>query len=147
MGFALEMFAGHPNMSYRAAQAEKNGVVKVKPGEIKIHEVDMQLTNSIDGNISVQGIASHDTKIEIYYSNWIAPIDPESGLQLTDSFNIQGNDSGLALWFKYDLEEYLLPAQTPKHYQVILPICRFVRIVVRNTHAEEMSVAVYSLFV
>jgi len=146
MGFALEMFAGHPNMSYRAAQAEKNGVVKVKPGEIKIHEVDMQLTNSIDGNISVQGIASHDTEIEIYYSNWIAPIDPDSGLQLVDSFNIQGNDAGLSLWFKHD-QECPLPAQTAKHYQVILPICRFVRIVIRNTHAEEMSAAVYALFV
>lgn len=146
MGFALEMFEGHSNMSYRAAQAEKNGVVKIKPNSKKIHEVDMQLTNSIDGNISIQGISSHDTEIEIYYSNWIAPIDPESGLQVVDSFDIQDDDNGMALWFKHDMD-CPLPAQTAKHYQIVLPICRFVRIVIRNPHAEEMSVAIYALFV
>ncbi len=146
MGFTINTFTPHPNTSYRAVLAEKNGVVRVKPGEKKIHDVDLQLSDSLDGNISIQGISSHDTEIEIYYSNWVTPIDPASGLQVTDPYDIQDEGEGLALWFKHD-KTFLLPAQTPQHYQVVLPICRFVRLVVRNSHSEDMSVAVYSLFV
>lgn len=147
MGFNLEMFTKYSNQSLMAA-APSNGVFSLKPGEIKIHEVDLSTVYSLngDGDISIQGIAEQDLTVEIYYSNWNEPFNPNTGLNVLDPYLIQEGAEFYGLWFKHTVD-FSFPAQEAKHYSVSLPITRFVKFVVRNTHTEPVVAAFHMLIV
>ena len=148
MGFSLEMFTEHPASNVMARNEDTNGIFLLKPNEQKILTMDLQHSNTLVGDISIQGISSHDLTVDFYYSNWIGPIDPKYGFDsVLDVLNIQSKDKGKALWFKHD-KVFSLVANTPKHEQLTFPICRFIRVVVNNHHLEDdVVVGLHCLFV
>jgi len=147
VGFSLEMFTEHPASNVMARNEDTNGVFLLKPNEQKTLTVDLQHTNTLVGDISIQGVSSHDLELDFYYSNWVGPIDPKYGFDaLLDPFNIQSKDHGKTLWFQHD-KHFSLIANTPKHEQITFPICRFIRVVVNNPHEEDVIIALHCLFV
>ena len=146
MGFSLEMFTSHPASSSRAKNVDSNGVIVLQPGEQKHLEVDLQHTNTLVGDISIQGVSNLAATVAVYYSNWSGALNHQYGFQNLDPDSIQGDTLDLALWFKHNKTVDFI-AQTPKHQQMTLPICRFVRVVIKNPHDTEMIIALHCLFV
>lgn len=146
MGFTLSMFETHGASTQRKANPKSNGVTLVKPGERKLLTVDFQNTNTLLGDISIQGVSNVDTDVKIYYTNCADKISGEYGFTALDPDMLQGNDPDKTLWFKYT-KSFSLVAQTPKHEQFALPICRWVTLVIENTSSEEMIICIHFLHV
>lgn len=145
MGFFVGLFPPKKGYIKKSTDVDNNGVFTLEPGETINLVIDLQESNCLRGDISIQGICNHDSTVDVYYSNWISPLDPTLPFTNLDLNNIQQNNPKKCLWFKHN--SYNFTANTPKHIQVALPICRYVQFIVTGSNSTKTIAAIYPLTV
>lgn len=136
MAFYVRAFGeGNPESFENTGSSE--GFVRLKRAEKVIEEIDLQVTNTVMGSMSLQCVSEKGCTIDVYYSNWkkipneirgvFADIDPD---------NINNSRIGGGMVFKMP-DSIIVPPQSKLHKMISVPISRFVWVVVRNTDENE----------
>ena len=131
MGFSIFTFPEIGKPTPYDEIRDVNGCFNLKANETRTLHIDLQTSNTILGDLSLQGLCSESLNVEIYYSNWDEKLPDEFGFGDTDYLNIDKD----GLWFKYT-PDLAFVANTPKHFPITLPVCRYMLVRIKNTTAN-----------
>ena len=145
MGFTVTHLPHKKGYNRKSTDPNYNGVSILEPGESVQTIIDLQESNCLRGDISIQGICDHDSTVDVYYSNWITPFNKDLPFTNLDLNNIQTNVEEKCLWFKFKTYDFV--AQTPKHIQMALPISRYILLIVKGSATAKTVAAIYPLTV
>jgi hypothetical protein len=142
----MSFFISSPGTSARFFDGapDTNGLSILDPGAKEVTKIDLQVSNTTTGAISIQGIAKGVCEINIYYSNWADPISDDHDFANCNPYGIEKGKNILA----FKAGEAFVPTPNEKFHKVIsVPICRYVWIEVVNTDAGKNPIVIHALFV